>query len=227
MIEKEEKKALVVNSLKKLKVEPSKPRKEIEEFGEKAKKSLIDNGIYTSNGEVFIAKVSIPSLLATDSKGANIVYTNQENKDKFVDGKNKYISLPAMQKEISTRIQQPRDTIQKERLKYSEELIKNVRDAEELEKIRELEESRIRKELSSKKKAKLKKEEVDDITKEKLINPDVHHKIRVADDPTKALDEDNLVALNRDTHKDVHRNNADTPESYEKYKQTRQQGQNE
>ncbi len=222
MSEKEEKKEIVVNSLQKLKVNSSKPRKEIEKEGNKAKKSLIDNGIYTPDGKVYIAKKSMPSLLATDSKGANIVYTNLENKDKLVDGNNKYISLPAMQKEISIRIQQPRDTIQKERLKYSEELMKSVRDAEELEKIRELEESRIRRELPLKKKEKLKKETIDDITKEKLTKPVIHHKTRVSDDPSKALDEDNLAALNDDTHVDVHRNNAETPESYEEYKQTRQ-----
>lgn len=217
-----EKKLPSLHLLKKLEVKTTSPRKEIEKEGNIAKKSLLEKGIYTPKGEVFISKESMPSLLATDSKGANIVYTNLENKDKLTDGKKKFISLPAMQKEVSTRIQQPRDTFQKERLKHSEQLMKDVRDTEELEKIRELTESKIRKKLPLTKKEKLKKEKVDDITKEKLTTPVVHHKTRVSDDPSKALDEDNLAALNHDTHVDLHRNNAEGSENYEKYKQTRQ-----
>ena len=141
-----------------------------------------------------------------------------ENNDKLENGKEEFASVESIQKEASKRIQEPRDTIQKERLKDTEEILKNFRDSPDLEKKRELEESKIRKELPIVKRKKLKAEKVDSITQQPLINPEVHHKDRVSDNPRRALDETNLEAVNKDTHIELHKNSIEKEEEFERFK---------
>jgi len=196
----------------------SEPIKEIEKVGKKSRELIKAQGVYTPDARVWINKKTLPHLLATDNKATNRMFNNLEDKDKLENGKEKYASVESIQKEISKKIQEPRDTIQKERLKDTEEILKNFRDSPDLEKKRELEESKIRKELPDVKRKKLKAARVDELTGEPLTNPEVHHKDRVADNPRRALDETNLATINKKTHKKVHQLNIETEKDFEKAK---------
>lgn len=208
----------VLYSAQKLDIKFPEPLEQIKKEGEKTIKLIKSQGTYTPKGQVFINRKSISHLLATDSKGGRILYNNLDEEDKMENGQEKYTTVESIQKEISKRIQEPRDTIQRERLKYSEDALKVFRDTPELEKIRELEESKIRKELPIVKQKKLRVEKIDEITGEPLTNPDIHHKDRVADNPRRALDDKNLSALNKPTHDFLHKNGIETEEEFEKYK---------
>lgn len=197
---------------------PDSDNEYIKDQVEKTKNVIKENGIYTSDGKAFVDKKSVPHLLATDTKSANRIYNNLDDEDKFENGTEKYISVDATQKELSKRIQEPRDTNEIDRLKYSEKAIVTLRDAPELEKKREQLESHIRKELPKIKKKKRKMDKIDDITGDKLDTPEVHHKDRVADKPRKALDNDNLATLNKPTHKKLHKLDIETREEYDEYK---------
>lgn len=209
----------IVHSTEDLSITFLEPIEQIKKEGKKTRQLIKKNSGYTPDGRAWINRKNIPHLLSTDSKGGRRVYNDLDEDDKFKNGTNDYASVEAVQKEVSKRIQEPRDTIQKERLRDTEECLKALRDAPELEKIRELEESQIRKELPAVKRKKLKAESVDCITGEALIDPEVHHKDRVADKPRRALDEENLVALNKNTHRDkIHGNGIESEKEFEDYK---------
>lgn len=209
----------IVHSAEDLSITFPEPIEQIKKEGKKTRQLIQKNSSYTPDGRTWINRKNISHLLSTDSKGGRRVYNDLDEDDKLKNGTNDYASVEAVQKETSKRIQEPRDTIQKERLKDTEECLKALRDAPELEKIRELEESKIRKELPAVKRKKLKVESVDCITGEALIDPEVHHKDRVADKPRRALDEENLVALNKNTHRDqIHGNGIESEKEFEDYK---------
>jgi len=209
----------IVHSAEDLSITFPDPIEQIENEGKKTRKLIKRNSSYTPDGRTWINRKNIPHLLSTDSNGGRRVYNDLDEDDKLENGANDYASVEALQKEISKRIQEPRDTIQKERLRDTEECLKVFRDAPELEKIRELEESKIRKELPAVKRKKLKAANVDCITGEALVDPEVHHKDRVADKPRRALDEENLVALSKKTHRDeIHGNGIESEEEFEAYR---------
>ena len=101
-----------------------------------------------------------------------------------------------------------------ERLRDSEACLKALRDAPELEKIREAQESRNRHEQS-----KLKVRKIEEgvttcqLSGEPLeANSEAHHIERKADNPKKALDLDNVVLVNPAVHQEIHRKGAESPE---------------
>lgn len=207
-----------VFSAQELSISFPKPIKQIENEGTKTRDLILKNGICTTDGRAWVDRTDIAHMLSTDSKGARIVYNDLDDLDKFQNGNNNYASIESIQKEASKRIQEPRDTIQRERLRDTEECLKIFRDAPELEKIRELEESKIRKELPAVKRKKLKLESLDCVTNEPLTDPEVHHKDRVADKPRRALDEKNLTPLNKNTHrKIIHANGIDTEKAFDEF----------
>ena len=208
----------IIHLANKLTINFSQPIEEIKKEGEKSRELIKSHGAYTQDGRVWVNKKILAHLLATDSKATRRIYNDLENNDKLENGKEEFASVESIQKEASKRIQEPRDTIQKERLKDTEEILKNFRDSPDLEKKRELEESKIRKELPIVKRKKLKAEKVDSITQQPLINPEVHHKDRVSDNPRRALDETNLEAVNKDTHIELHKNSIETEEEFERFK---------
>lgn len=214
------KQEIILHKADKLTLEfPENDNPYIQKDIKKTNQVIQDNGIYTSEGQTFIDKKDIAHMLVTDTKGANRVYNDLDDEDKLENGSKKYISVPALNKEISKRIEDPKDTNVKDRLKHNEKALITLRDTPEVEKKREQLESHIKKELP-RVKAKIRKDaKIDIVTKKPLTNPEIHHIERVADNPRKALDEDNLVPLNKDTHIKVHNENADTKEGFEKFKE--------
>lgn len=194
---------------------PAKNKHISDKESEKNRAVIQSGGAYTSDGRVYIDKAALPHLLATDAKGANRFYNNLDDEDKLELGNKMLASASSVNREISERIQQPRDTLQKERLRDSEGCINALRDAPELEKIREAEESRIRKEQSSLKEKKIRAEGISacQLTGEPL-DPDAHahHMERQADNPRKAIDLKNVIVVNPSPHGEVHKAGAETPE---------------
>lgn len=211
-----EKNLPVVHSAKDLTINFPEKNKHISDKEAERNRSLIqDYGAYTNDGRAYIDKNALPHLLSTDKKGGNRFYNNLENQDKLELGDQTLASVSAINKELSERIQEPRDSLQKERLRDSEDCINAFRDAPELEKIREIEESKNRKEQP---KLKAKKIKAENITACQLTgNPldpdaDAHHLERRADKPRKARDLSNIIVANKPPHREVHEAGAETPE---------------
>lgn len=206
----------VVHSAKDLSISfPEKNKHISDKEAEKSRELVKNNGAYTNDGRTYIDKNALPHLLATDKKGANRFFNNLEDEDKLELGNQNLASVSSVNKEISERIQEPRDTLQKERLRDSEACVNAFRDAPELEKIREVEESKNRKEQP---KLKAKKIKAENITACELtgapLDPDAdaHHIERQADKPRKARDLNNIVVANKLPHREVHAAGAETPE---------------
>ena len=92
-----------------------------------------------------------------------------------------------------------------------------LRDAPELEKYREVQESRIRKELPSLKKKKIKAESVTacQVTSQPLqLNAHAHHISRKADNPDQALDLSNIAVVNPEPHDEIHEAGAESPAEF-------------
>ncbi|WP_265432587.1 hypothetical protein [Aeromonas salmonicida] len=212
----DKKKLPVVHSAKDLSISfPEKNKHISDKEAEKSRELVKNNGAYTNDGRAYMDKNALPHLLATDKKGANRFFNNLEDEDKLELGNKNLAAISSVNKEISERIQEPRDTLQKERLRDSEACVNAFRDAPELEKIREIEESKNRKEQP---KLKAKKIKAENITACELtgapLDPDAdaHHIERQADKPRKARDLNNIVVANKLPHREVHEAGAETPE---------------
>ncbi|MBP8149356.1 MAG: hypothetical protein KAY21_06520 [Limnohabitans sp.] len=212
----EDKNLPIVHSAKDLTVIfPEKNPHISDKEAEKNRLLLKNGGHYSSDGRVYIEKDALPHLMATDKKGVNRFYNNLDNEDKLELGTKSLASASSVNKEISERIQQPRDTLQKERLRDSEGCINAVRDAPELEKIREAEESRNRREQPKLKEKKIKAESIStcQLTGEPLDPAaHAHHIERQADNPKKSRDLNNVIVINPSPHGEVHKAGAENPE---------------
>lgn len=177
-------------------------------------------GIVTEEGKCFIDKKQLPKLLVTDKKGAAKVYNDAQAKDKYENGKNNYLSVAETKKNIEERIEEPRSTLEHEKLEYSEKVLNAFRNAPELVKERHIEADRIKNERPLLTKKKMKKE---NITKCQLSGEEFendargHHVERVEDNPGKARDLDNIVVIKEYIHKDIHENGAESPEKLKEY----------
>lgn len=197
------------------------PHHMIKDEGKKTRELIKQTGhVDPDTGKVFVDKKSLPHLLATDKAGVNKVYNELDNDDKLEDGERKLVSVPAVQKEISERITEPRDTIQIERLKDSEACLRTLRDAPEIVHARELLESKNRKDFPKVRNKLIKENNIthDECTGQPLQeNPHAHHIERKADNPRKILDTNNIAIVNDDTHHVIHEENIHDEESLLKF----------
>ena len=185
----------------------------------KTRKAVSTGGAYTPDGKAYVNKKALPQVLATDKKGVNRFVNDLENEDKMKNGSEVFVSAPSVMKEISERIEWPIDTIQKEKLRDSEGCVQALRDAPELDKIREIKESNIRKELPGLKAKKIKAENITACqvsSKSLQPNSHAHHIVRKADDPWKALDLNNIAVVNPVPHDEIHAAGAESPEELSK-----------
>lgn len=183
---------------------------------EVSRNAIVKGGIVKNDGQTFINKNEMPKLLNTDKKGANKVYNDLEDDDKFEDGNSKYADTSALLKEVSKRIQEPRSQLEREKLKDSRDCMNAFIDAPKLEKERTIESDRIQKELPNLTKKKIEAENIscDQLTGEAFDNDaQGHHIERKADEPKKALDLNNLVITKEKNHKEIHSEGAEDRES--------------
>lgn len=188
----------------------------VPEDASKVRALIKDNGAYTPDGMAYLATGAVPRILATDKAGANLFYNNLPNDDKMQNGNTRYVATSALNKELSRRIQEPRDVYQLERLKDAEACINALRDNPELEKRRALAESNIRKALPKLKQQMLKAETITacQVSGEPLLSDaEVHHIERQADQPCKSLDPKNRVLINPPVHRDIHDAGAHSPKA--------------
>lgn len=216
MMSEEKKSELIIHSASNLTINFPEANQYISnEEANRKRIAISSQGAYTPDGKAFINKKSLPKVLATDKKGANRFVNDLENDDKMQNGNNILVSVPAVMKEISRRIQYPIDTIKREKLKDSEGCIAALRDSPELEKIKEVQESKIREELPRLKNRKIKAEGITccQVTNKPLEpNAAFHHIRRRADRPDLALSLDNGILVNPSVHDEIHDQGAESPE---------------
>lgn len=206
----------VVHSAENLTITFPKKNEHIDDKDAERNRHLIKkDGAYTNDGRAYVDTSALSHLLATDKRGVNRFYTKLDNNDKLELGSRRLASVSSVNKEISERLQEPRDTLQRERLRDAEGCVNAMRDAPELEKIREVEESKNRKEQP---KLKAKKIKAGNITTCQLtgapLDPDAdaHHVERQADQPRKARDLNNIIVANKPPHREVHAAGAESQE---------------
>lgn len=178
--------------------------------------AITKGGIVRNDGQTFINKNEIPNLLITDKKGANMIYNDLVDDEKFENGSSKYADTSVITKEISKRIQEPRPQLEREKLKDSRDCINAFIDSPKLEKERSIESDRIQKELPKLTKKKVKAENIvcDQLTGEEFDNDaEGHHKERKSDNPRKALDPSNIIVTKKKNHQEIHKNSAEDKES--------------
>lgn len=162
----------------------------------------------SKTGETYISKEGVRKILFTDNPGVNKFINDLDQEEiKKINGK-QMIPTPEVNKELSKRIQEPREQQERENLKYSEQCVNSFRDNSDAEKRRTLEEEKIQRDLPSfTKKLKAKNNITnDELTDEPLEDgAEAHHIERRADSPTQALNPDNIVYVNKNTHKEIHR----------------------
>lgn len=186
----------------------------------KIKNAVINGGIVTGEGKCYLNKKQLKDVLVTDKAGANRVYNNAQAKDKYENGKDKYLSLAEIKKNIEERIEEPRTTLVHEQLKYAEKGLDSFRDAKELQDERHIEADRINKERPRITREKIKQDNIKEceLTGEKFENDARgHHIDRVEDQPRKARDLSNITVVKDKVHKDIHKQGADSKEELKKY----------
>lgn len=178
---------------------------------EKTKDVIRKHGAYDLQGGSLLSTKSLPKLLVTDVEGAKRFFMRLNDDDKVKDGNNSFAKGPAVLKEIAQRIEAPRDAYVHERLKYNEECLKKLRDAPEIERIRVLLESKIRRELPNLKQLKINAGNISEcqVSGDALeADAHAHHKERKSDNPHRALDLDNIIIVNEKPHQIIHQAKA-------------------
>lgn len=212
--------SLIKYKAKDLKIEFPKNDKLTEKEMTRSQNAISNHGIALENNRTMINKKAIPTLLCTDQKGANKFYGKLSESDKYKDGDKQYASTSSVVKEISEKIQEPRDSLTREQLKYNETCINSFRDADRLENERSIEEARIRKELP-KLGPKIMKENgitTCEVTGEAFDNDaHAHHLERKADNPRRALDPSNIKMVKEKVHVKIHSENAEGEEGFKKF----------
>lgn len=209
-----EERSLVITSIIELDIKLPAPSDLLLASDAEVNRSAIQTGgAFTSDGQALIDKRKVQYLLATDSDGANLVISDMSDDDKIENGKSVFIKTSALSSPLSERIQQPRDAYELLRLKDAESCLNAFRDTPSLEVIRMVVEARNEREMP-KIKAEVRKKSTVCLSGEPLDkNADVHHKERVADNPRKAVDPNNMVAVNRPVHEKIHKAKAHSPEA--------------
>lgn len=186
------------------------------------KKAVSTHVVYTPEGELLINKNCLKTLLQTDQAGANLVVANLPPEQKMENGNDHYVKSAPINQELSRRIQEPRDAQQLQGLKYSEACLNTARDNPELEVRRLVLESRNEKAMPAVKKV-VKQEATECLSGQPLqSNAEVHHKERVADQPRKSVDPNNMVAVNPEVHSTIHNAQAHSQAALEEL--AKQQG---
>lgn len=162
---------------------------------------------FTDAGALLVEREGLSKILQTDATGIR-QFAARNGKDAVRQEQKVFYPSEKVQEDLSRRIQQPRDSQERENLKQSEAYLMAARDHSSLEKLRALEESRNVRKLPGVKK-KVRRESTHCLSGEILEKgAHIHHVVRVEDDPTKTIRRANLVALNPPHHDDVHRNEA-------------------
>lgn len=175
---------------------------------QRTRNAIMKHGAITHDAKMVYDRDALPALLSTDNAGATDVVLALKDDEYFRDGNKLYIYQPPINKELSLRIQQPRNAYQLDRLRDAESCINAVRDAPEFENRRLKIEARNRKETAKAKQDALKSTKF--CISGELLREDaeVHHVQRVADKPELAAEPSNLRPVNVPVHRMIHAERA-------------------
>lgn len=184
-----------------------------ENDAKRTRKAIVKHGVVTSDAKLAYERDGIPAILGTDVPGANKFIAELPDEDLIRDGNKLYIRQPPINKELSRRIQEPRDAYQLERLRDSEKCINAVRDSPSLENRRVKQEALARKEMPRIKRQIIKNSDYCISGEPLQEDAEVHHVERVADNPDLALNIGNMKAANPHIHDQIHAARAHSPKA--------------
>ena len=191
-----------------------------EKKGTKIQDAITKHGMCFSDGSTFVDKRAIPTLCQTNASGTGMILNDiSEDEKRDLPGGHQAVAVPALEKIISERIEEPRTTTEREILKYSAECLDALRDAPVAESIRSERKEEIDKGLSSLKAKKMRSENItaDQLTGEPLAkNAAFHHIERKVDKPRRALDISNGIIVNPTTHDIIHSHKAESADELRK-----------
>lgn len=224
---KNDKNVLAIRSATEFKIEY--PQNEILNIDEQAKiQKAVNNGGKAIGTKTYIGSNELRTLLNTDKKGVGLVLNDAPKDDIKRLGNVDYLSTPHVQKEIAKKREQPRQELDREKLKYSGQCIEAFSNNPQLDKERTVESDRINNERPKigKKVIQERKSTVSELSGKPLDGKArVHHKNRVADKPEEALDRNNLTVIREDEHTDFHSSHFPQNEKgYEEYKKAKYKG---
>ncbi len=204
---------------------PSNPNLSQKE-NDRIRNAVRNEGIAVGS-KTFISENGLKELLKTDKKGALIVINNAPKKEVKIYGGKDYLSTPETQKEIAKREEQARPQLDREYLATSSKALDAFSRNPQLEKERTIQFERASKDRDKigSEIIKQRKPKVSEVTGAYLEDteegrPVVHHIERVADNPEKIKDNQNLVIMRNDEHNEFHTDPTLPPneEGLEKYK---------
>jgi hypothetical protein len=199
-----------------IKLDIQKSEKLTEEEQSKINNVVQENGIVTQDLRTAINKNGIKAILTTDQKAVNRLYNNLDEDDKIENGDEKYIRTPAVIKEICEREENYHNPHTKAILEHSKRALDALSNNSEVENLRQIDKSRKDKQLPQVKQEKIKESmSIDNLTGESIEKGDVHHTERVADNPRKQNDKENLIFTSHKNHSKIHKENAETPKELE------------
>lgn len=198
---------------------PSAPENIIEkEKQNKIIEKIQEGGISLNDGRTFIQGKSLPYILCTTKKNVNKFINKQNDSDIYSSGEKEYVSTQAVKAEINKKIEEPRTTSERERLKYADLCLNVLRDNPDAEKQRQINCENIQRQLPNQTKKLIKKRNIvnSELTNTPMQNPEGHHIIDKATEPRLALEPDNIIVIDREEHKRIHRRGAESKEDLKK-----------
>ncbi|WP_256853309.1 hypothetical protein [Pantoea sp. Fr+CA_20] len=203
------KQELVVMPLQKEALQfPVPPETVAPTFVDKIHHTIATTAVKTPEGKTALSTKGLATILCTDKVGAKEFYSDLDDADKFTVNNQHYIRTPALKKELDERIEKPYSAIKREQLRYNSECLSAVRDNQESERLRGVNEEKIRQQQKTLKHKKIARDgDTHCAHTGELLQADAqaHHKIRRADNPDKALDLDNINVVNPMAHQEHHK----------------------
>ncbi|EOX5558851.1 hypothetical protein ACPSVL_001128 [Yersinia enterocolitica] len=212
------KQQLVVMPLQKEALQfPAPPETIAPKFADKIHHTIATTAVKTPDGKTALSTKGLATILCTDKVGAKEFYSDLDDADKFIVDRQHYVRTPALKKELDERIEKPYPASKREQLRYNSECLSAVRDNQDSERLRAINEEGIRQQQKTLKQKKIARDGDTHCahTGEPLQpNAQAHHKIRRADDPDKALDLDNIEVINPMAHQSHHQKEQEQAKSF-------------
>lgn len=184
---------------------PLVPQKQYDAIKRTCKKHVV----YGTDGKVYIEQPAISKFYSCSKADGEYIFENKlSDKEKRNIGGKDYINSSAVVGDLDKRAQETRKPSIAAKVRYSRDSLISIGDSAKAEKLR-----RDFDEFSEKEMKKLREERksnVDEITGDVLENGgEFHHynKKSIYTDPEKAIDPNEGVVVNINTHKEIHRRN--------------------
>lgn len=180
-----------------------------EEKYEKIDNACENSVVLANTGVAYVGENAFPKLFGTNANDGTYIFDNQipdSEKKSFAD--KEYAHSSAVVGLLDKKAQEVRDAEKQALLRYGRDTLININDSPTAEKQRRQFDS-----FASKEQKKLRDQRggsVDEITGEPLEdNHEFHHtkKKSIHTDPEALIDPDQGRKVNRDTHKEIHRQN--------------------